>query len=132
MLHSLRLAAKNYLLPAFEKRRLRDTGKAGVQTLIGNVVQRLAPATVHGLHRFLRRILAVAAEWNYIQVNPARGIKLATPGRREPPFLKPEQFQTLLSILEEPTRTVVLLAMMDWIKPNLIPTGAHHRYRNAH
>lgn len=56
------LAAKNYLLPAFGKRRLRDITKAEVQTFLGNLVQRLAPATVHGLHRFLRRILAVAAD----------------------------------------------------------------------
>ena len=106
------LAQGNHLLPAFGKHRLCDLSKAEVQTFFGNLLQRLSADTVHGIHRILRRTLSTAVEWSFIQKNPASGVKLPPRRRREPPFIKPEQFQALLAVLPEPVRTMVLLAMM--------------------
>ena len=67
---------------------------------------------MHGVHRVLHRVLSTAIEWNYVPSNPAKGIKLPPCRRREPPFVRPEQFQELLLALSEPVRTMVHMTMM--------------------
>src|SRR5438067_1947369 len=67
------LALKNYLIPRFGSYRLTDISKAEVQTFLGRLLEKLAPDSVHGMHRCLRRILTSAVEWKYLQENPARG-----------------------------------------------------------
>jgi integrase len=78
----------------------------------GELLKKLAPDTIHGIHRFLRKILADAVEWKYLPENPAKDVRLPPSRRREPPFLKPSQFRDLLTALAEPARTMVLVAMM--------------------
>jgi site-specific recombinase XerD len=106
------LVLEKYLLPSFGERQLCDLGKAEVQAYMGSLLNRLAPDTVHGIHRFLRRILECAVDWNFIPANPARRMRLPPCRRREPPFIRPKQFERLLKRLREPYRTMVLLAMM--------------------
>jgi integrase len=106
------MALENHLVPAFGQRRLCDLTRFEVQNFFGKLLKKLSPDTVHGIHRFLRKILADAVEWKYIPENPAKGIKLPPGRRREPPFIEPAQFRDLLIALAEPARTMVLLAMM--------------------
>jgi integrase len=106
------MALENHLLPVFGQRRLCDVTRFEVQNYFGKLLKKLSPDTVHGIHRFLRKILADAVEWRYIPANPAKGVKLPPGRRREPPFIEPAQFRDLLSALAEPARTMGLLAMM--------------------
>ena len=107
-----RLALENHLFPAFGQRRLCDLTRFEIQSFFGKLAKKLAPDTIHGIHRFLRKILADAVEWKYISENPAKGIRLPPSRRREPPFIEPLHFQELLAAVAEPARTMVLLAMM--------------------
>jgi integrase len=91
---------------------LREITKAEVQAFVGKMLNTLAPDTVHGIHRYLRRVLNTAVEWSYVDQNVARGVRIPPPRRREPPFITPQQFQTLLSGLPEMVRVMVLLVMM--------------------
>jgi integrase len=106
------LALDNYLVPKFGEYRLSDISRADVQAFFGKLLENLKPDTVHGLHRWLRRILGCAVEWRFIQENPASGIKLPPTRRREPPFITAEQFQSLVQGLPVKVRLMVLLAMM--------------------
>jgi integrase len=105
-------ALAKHLLPAFGSLSLSDIEKPGIQQFCSQLTARLAPDTVHGIHRFLRRVLSCAVEWGYLPANPARGVKLPPARRREPPLLTSGQFQQLLARLSEPARTIALLAMM--------------------
>ena len=107
-----RIALENHLFPAFGQRRLCDLTRFEIQSFFGKLAKKLAPDTIHGIHRFLRKILADAVEWKYISENPAKGIRLPPSRRREPPFIEPLHFQKLLAAVAEPARTMVLLAMM--------------------
>jgi len=106
------MALENHLIPAFGQRRLCDLTRFEVQSYFGKLLKQLAPDTIHGIHRFLRKILSDAVEWKYISENPAKGVRLPPSRRREPPFIEPSQFRELLTTLAEPARTMVLLAMM--------------------
>jgi hypothetical protein len=81
-----RLALDNYLVPKFGNYRLSEISKADVQAFFGSLVEKLAPDTVHGLHRFLRRMLGCAVTWRFLSENPASRIKPRTK-RRVPPFI---------------------------------------------
>jgi integrase len=107
-----RIAVESHLFPAFGQRRLCDLTRFEIQSFFGKLSKKLAPDTIHGIHRFLRKILADAVEWKYISENPAKGVRLPPSRRREPPFIEPSQFRELLMALAEPARTMVLLAMM--------------------
>ena len=111
-----RFALKNHLLPTFGQRRLCDLTRFEIQAFFGRLLKKLAPDTIHGIHRFLRKMLADAVEWKYLAENPARGIRMPPSRRREPPFIEPSQFRELLRTLGEPARTMVLLAMMTSLR----------------
>ena len=111
-----RFALKNHLFPAFGQRRLCDLTRFEIQTYFGKLSKKLAPDTIHGIHRFLRKMLSDAVEWKYLSENPARGIRMPPSRRREPPFIEPSQFRDLLAALAEPARTMVLLAMMTSLR----------------
>ena len=111
-----RFALKNHLLPTFGQRRLCDLTRFEIQAFFGRLLKKLAPDTIHGIHRFLRKMLADAVEWKYLSENPARGIRMPPSRRREPPFIEPAQFRELLRTLGEPARTMVLLAMMTSLR----------------
>src|SRR5688572_9061273 len=57
-------ALKNYLIPKFGDSRLSDIKKPDVQAFLGGLLDHLSPDTVHGIHRYLRRILSCALEWD--------------------------------------------------------------------
>ena len=95
---------------------MSDLTRFEIQTYFGKLAKKLAPDTIHGIHRFLRKMLSDAVEWKYLSENPARGIRMPPSRRREPPFIEPAQFRELLRTLAEPARTMVLLAMMTSLR----------------
>lgn len=82
------LALDNYLVPKFGEYRLSDISNVDIQAFFGNLLEKLKPDTVHGLHRWLRSILSCAVEWCFLKESPASGIKLPPTRRREPRSLR--------------------------------------------
>ncbi|MFB3127913.1 MAG: tyrosine-type recombinase/integrase [Candidatus Acidiferrales bacterium] len=62
-------------------------------------------------------MFGVAVSWNYLEDNPARGVKLPPRQlRRERQFLTPDQVRWLLGVLPEPMKTMVLVAVLSGLR----------------
>jgi integrase len=72
--------------------------------------------TLH-LRNLLGTIFAAAVDWEYVPVNPARGIKLPPRPLRQPArFLTIDEVRRLVRALEEPERTLVLTAVLTGMR----------------
>jgi integrase len=72
--------------------------------------------TLH-LRNLLGTIFTTAVEWEYVQANPARGVKLPLrPLRQQARFLTTDDVKSLLAALEEPVRTLVLTAVLTGMR----------------
>jgi integrase len=109
---------RRYLLPSIGSWRLRDIKRAEVQRFLAEKrKQGLSGSSVHGIRTALGKVLQAAVDWEYIEENPARGIRLGdrTPSQ-ERVYLMPEQISPLLSSLSEPCRTLVTLAVLTGLR----------------
>ena len=119
MLHTLKYATqkhyqyvlKVHILPAFRNTWLREFSRQGIQTfLLGKLRDGLSWETVHHLRCALSKILGAAEEWGYVSENPAAKTKLPRrEGKAERRTLTPEEIRLLVSNLQEPARSLVLL-----------------------
>ena len=102
---------KVHILPAFGNTKLRELSRQGIQTfLLGKLQQGLSWETVHHLRCGLSKILAAAEEWGYVEDNLVVKTKLPRrSGKKERPMLTAEQIRLLVSQLQEPSRSLVLL-----------------------
>ena len=94
--------------------------KAEVQAFLTSVARELAPESVHDLRNRLSGLFTSAEEWGWIRSgsNPARG-KLRMPERvavRKKQIPKPEEFQDLLLLLNQPYSTIVTLAALSGLR----------------
>ncbi|MEE8606151.1 MAG: site-specific integrase [Nitrospiraceae bacterium] len=63
------------------------------------------------LRHLMSKVLGTAQSWGYLSENAARGVKMPERTLKRPRrFLSVEEVRRLLSVLEEPVRTIVLLA----------------------
>jgi integrase len=107
-----------HLLPEFRARRLCDITRVEVQCFLAEKrKQGLSGSTVHGIRTALSKVLQAAVEWNFLEQNPARGIRIGdrTP-KTERLYLNPQEVLRLLSSLPEPCRTVVLVAVLTGMR----------------
>jgi len=109
---------ERHLLPTFREWRIKDITKAEVQRFLGQKRrQGLSGSSVHGIRTALGKVLQAAVDWDYLQENPARGIRL---GDRAPvqerPYLLPEQISPLLTALPEPCRTLVVITVSTGLR----------------
>jgi len=96
---------------------LAEIGPADVQMFLAEKAKRFAPKTVLALRNLLSRLFGTAQRWGYLQQNPARGAQvpaLVTVWERR--ALTPEQVRALLDVLKEPSRTMVLLAVLSGLR----------------
>ncbi len=108
---------RRHLLPFFGGIRLPDISPADVQMFLAEKSKRFAPKTVLSLRNLLSKILGTAQRWGYLQANPARGTQVpALLDTRERLTLTPEQVWRLLGQLEEPYRTMVLVAVSSGLR----------------
>ena len=112
------LQIRCHLLPKFGAWRLRDITKAEVQRFLADKrKQGFSGSSVHGMRTALGKVLQAAVDWNYLEHNQARGIRL---GDRAPVqervYLLPKQLSPLLSSLSEPCRTLVLIATLTGLR----------------
>ena len=112
------LQIRCHLLPKFSGWKIRDITKAEVQRFLGDKRrQGFSGSSVHGMRTALGKVLQAAVDWNYLEHNAARGIRLGdrTPVQ-EQKYLMPEQVSPLLSSLPEPCRTLVLIMVLTGLR----------------
>jgi len=68
------------------------------------------------MRNLLSRVLRTAQEWGYIEANPALSVRLPEMKHKEASFLSVEQVRLLLAELQEPERTMVLLAVLTGLR----------------
>ncbi len=116
--------ARNYqslirhdLLPFFGEVRLTEIGPQDVQMFLAGKSKQVAAGTVLTLRNRLSKIFGTAVKWRYLQSNPAQGAQVpALTNTRERVALTPEQARALLAQLNEPFRTMVLLAVLSGLR----------------
>ncbi len=107
-----------HLLPALGSKRLCDITRIDVQCFLSEKRrQGLSGSSVHGIRTTLSKVLQAAVEWNLLEQNPARGIRL---GDRAPKterlYLAPPEVLRLLPSLSEPCHTLVLVAVLTGMR----------------
>lgn len=107
-----------YVLPALGSTPLCSLTREKVQMfLAGKRREGYAGATAHSMRTTLSKVLQSAVDWNYLEDNPAHGIRI---GDRAPvherKFLGPNQIRQLVDALAELCRTLVLLAVASGMR----------------
>jgi len=107
-----RMVLGKHVLPCFGQRRLCDITKMDIQQFVADKFrQGLAWQTVRNAWIVLSSVLDAAVDYNYLNSNPARGVKFPQQGlRKEPRILNAEALAKLLAQLREPYRSMVILA----------------------
>jgi integrase len=105
---------KNYLLPAFGDLCLRDLTSLALQRYFSEMAGvKLAHESQDKIRDVLSGILGSAVKYGYLVKNPAEGLTLppSKKGKRVKPFLTPQQFMALVSLIPEPYATMVFVAV---------------------
>jgi integrase len=113
-----RFQLRKYLLPTFGPMRLRDLDRETLQAfVVGKKQQGYSSSTLHGVRTTLSKLLQQAVEWNYVEENTARGLRIGDRvPKKEPVFLEPRDALKLIESLPEPCRTVVLVAVLTGLR----------------
>jgi integrase len=83
-------------------RPIRSIGKGDVRTFLAELSATRGAATVNAVKRLLHRVLEVAVEEERITRNPAHGVRVEKPARREPRFLSAAEVAAIVA--EVPAR----------------------------
>jgi integrase len=112
------LQIRCHLLPTFGAWRIKDITRAEVQRFLGGKrKQGFSGSSVHGMRTALGKVLQAAVDWNYLEQNPARGIRLGDRApAKERTYLLPEQLSPLLNSLPDPCRTLVVIAVLTGLR----------------
>jgi integrase len=107
-----------HLIPAFGKTQLRDITREELQLFLSRkLAGGLSWETVHHFKCGLSKILGAAEEWGYITENLAQKTKL--PRRQYGPervVLTAAQIRDLAALLDEPTRSIMLLLVLTGLR----------------
>jgi integrase len=88
-------------------RPIRTIGKADVREFLAELAASRGAATVDAVKRLLHRTLEVAVEEDRIARNPAHGVRVARPERREARFLTEDEVAAIAAELPERYRALV-------------------------
>jgi len=93
----------------------QDITKAEVQRFLASKrKQGFSGSSVHGMRTALGKVLQAAVDWNYLEQNSARGIRLGDRApSKERAYLLPEQLSPLLNSLPELCRRLVVITVFD-------------------
>jgi len=107
-----------HLLPRFGDVQLRFISRESIQSFIAEKMrQGLSWRTVKHLRTTLGTILGTAQFWGYIEDNPVRKTRLPRRGLQpEKVILTPEQLNSLLGKLPEPSRSLVWLLVLTGLR----------------
>ena len=108
---------RKYLMPIFGDCGLAEINRQMIQGLVAQMSKNLAPKSVSLAKNCLSKVLSTAVQWGYIQTNPATGVRLPTLTiQHERIALTPEQLRQLLADLEEPYKSMVLIATLTGLR----------------
>jgi integrase len=108
---------RKYLMPIFGDCGLAEINRQMIQGFVAQMSKNLAPKSVSLAKNCLSKVLSTAVEWGYIQANPAIGVRLPTLTiRQERIALTPVQLWQLLAELEEPYKSMVLIATLTGLR----------------
>jgi len=123
---------KNYLLPAFGESCLRDLTPFPVQKyLAGMADSKLSQESRDKIKDVLSSILGSAVKYGYLIKNPVQGLRLPKSklGTRSKPYITPDMFLGLISLVREPYATMVYVALQSGLRASEL-IGL--RWRNVH
>src|SRR4029077_12010610 len=104
---------RRHILPTLGKTRLCDFTRVKVHAFLAEKRDSgLSGSSVHGLRTALSKVLQAAVDWNFLELNPARGIRI---GDRRPKtetlYLNSSEVLRLLTALPEPCNTIAVIAV---------------------
>jgi integrase len=107
-----------HILPALGTTRLCDFTRVMVQSFLAEKRSTgLSGSSVHGMRTALSRVLQAAVDWNFLEMNPARGIRIGDRGpKTERLYLNSSEVLRLLDALPEPCHTIVVVAVLTGMR----------------
>jgi len=126
-----------YLVPTFGSASLRDITPLVLQKYIlgfeiaepdklaerkllnGGLARCLSRESVDKIRDVMSSILGSAVKYGFLVKNPAEGVHLAPAKRgtrRHKPFVRPEQFASLIELIQEPYATMVYVAVYTGLR----------------
>ncbi len=88
-----------------------------VQAFVAQLGQWLAPKSISFAKNALSKIFTTAIDWGYVQENPASRVRIpAQIVQRERTALNPEQVRKLTETVEEPVKSMVLIAVLTGLR----------------
>jgi integrase len=135
---------RRHLFPTFGDQPMCNITRQHIQRFVTDKMtrQKFCWKTSLHLRNLLSTIFSTAVHWEYIPLNPATGVKLPPrPLRVQLRFLTTDEVSRLLSALEDPGLTLVLMAVLTGMRiGELLPGGAKaelrcfswHDFRRTH
>jgi integrase len=107
-----------HILPELGQVALCDLTRVRIESRLSDLKRKgHATATIRGVRATFSTVLEAAVEQQYLEKNPAHGIRLReTDTKKERRFYSPGEIRKLLTELAEPCRTVVLLAVLTGMR----------------
>lgn len=96
---TIRANTKAFVVHVGAHAALEKITRADVENFLSARRQVVRPATVCGAFRDVRRMFNVAIQQNYVERNPATGIRVGRPSRTEPQLPSVEEVRRLLDFL---------------------------------
>ena len=111
----------NYLMPVFEKCMLRELTPLSLQKFLSTGLCNPSLKSAESKDKVrdvLASILNAAVKYGFLVTNPIEGLRLpaARTGRRQKPYLTPEQFEQLTTRIREPYATMVFVAVYTGLR----------------
>jgi integrase len=109
----------NYLKPQFGELCLRDISVLTVDRYISGLSKtKLSHESMDKIRDVLSSIMESAVRYELLVKNPVEGVRLPKPrlGKRSKPFITPQQFEALVSLLAEPYATMAYVAIYTGLR----------------
>jgi integrase len=123
----------NYLLPAFGDLCLRDLSRLAVQRYFSEMASSpLTHESKDKIRDVLSSVLASAVDFGLIVKNPVEAIRMPKQRagrRRSKPYVTPDQFAALLTMIAEPYASMIYVAVYTGLR---ISELCALRWRNVH
>lgn len=123
---------KIHLRPQFAGMSFREITSLTVDRYFTDLgTSGLGQESIDKVRDVLSGIMNAAIRHQLILKNPVEGVRLPHPrrGRRMKPWITPEQFSSMLEMMQEPYATIVFTAMYTGLRPSEL---AGLRWRNVH
>lgn len=80
----------------------------------------ISKTTINRELALLRHMLTMAVEWDYIAINPLKGLKLMFPEKPKENIIAVEELQRLIALAREPLKAQIIVALNTGMRKNEI------------